>query len=154
MLSRCRTRLWLGLSALAVLSACSSLGVVTLKPEVTVADVALIKGDLTRQDLRLRLHVRNPNDRALVVNSLRYEVQVAGQKVVSGATQQGFVVPAKGESDFELDAQADLASAALRMLSDSLRGQATAYRVVGQLNLGSGLIRTLPFEQQGRLGGR
>jgi LEA14-like dessication related protein len=154
MLSRRRTHLWLALSALALLSACSSLGVVTLKPEVTVADVALIKGDLTHQDLRLRLHVRNPNDRALVVNSIRYEVQVAGQKVVSGATQQGFVVPAKGESDFELDAQADLASAALRLLSDSLRGQPTAYRVVGQLNLGSGLIRTLPFEQQGRLGGR
>ena len=142
------------LLASALLPGCASLGVAYQKPELSVVDASIIKGDLTHQELRLRLHVHNPNDRPLLVDSISYEVQVAGQKVVSGATQEGFTVPARGDNDFTVDAQADLATAALRLLSDSMRRQPTPYRVTGVLHLGSGLIRTLPFDQQGQLGGR
>jgi hypothetical protein len=64
------------------------------------------------------------------------------------------VVPAKGELDFEVTTRANLAGALLKFLSGGLRGDASEYRVVGTLNLGSGLMRTVPFEHRGLLGDR
>ena len=39
-------------------------------PQLSVADVQLLGGDLMQQRLRVRMHVQNPNDRALAVQGI------------------------------------------------------------------------------------
>ncbi len=55
------------------------------QPTLTVVDVNLLKGDLFRQQLRVRMRVENPNDVALPVKSITYEVELAGNAFAHGA---------------------------------------------------------------------
>ena len=43
------------------------------KPTLSVVSVQLLKGDQWHQDLKVRLRVQNPNDRALPVKGLSYQ---------------------------------------------------------------------------------
>lgn len=135
-----------------LLSACAATGLA--RPDVQVVGAEVLRGDITAQDIRVRMHVKNPNTRALDVANVRFEIELAGERFATGSSDRSFVVPPKGELDFEVTTRANLAGALLKVLSGGLRGDATEYRVVGTLSLGSGLMRTVPFEHRGLLGDR
>ena len=140
------------LACALLLGACAATGLA--RPDLQVVGAEVLRGDLTGQELRVRLHVTNPNARPLDVANVRFEIELAGERFATGSSDRAFVVPAKGELDFEVTTRANLAGALLKFLSGGLRGDASEYRVVGTLNLGSGLMRTVPFEHRGLLGDR
>lgn len=119
-------------------------------PQLQVLDVALVNASVLRQDLRLRMRVHNPNNRALPVRGLTYEVQLAGETVANGASERDIDVPAMGETEFSVDVTANAAAALLRVLGNR-DGRDLEYRVLGRAQLASGLIRSIPFEQKGIL---
>jgi len=82
-------------AAVAALAACSALAPKFEKPEVSVAGVELAGGNLLQQNFRVKLNVRNPNNRDLPVTRLRADLNVAGEHVASGENDHAFVVPAK-----------------------------------------------------------
>jgi LEA14-like dessication related protein len=119
-------------------------------PQLSVADVKLAGGDLLSH-LVVRLHVQNPNDRVLAVEALSYSLEVEGEQFASGESAAAFVVPALGETEFDMNVTTDLGGALLRLL---MRGpnplsQDVAYRLSGKLSLSQGLWRSIPFDQRG-----
>jgi len=94
--------------------------------------------------------VQNPNDVELPVRGISYEVLLAGESFASGESERDFLVPALGETEFNLDVTANAAAAVLRILGDR-SGRNPEYRLLGKVHLSSGLLRSIPFEHKGEL---
>jgi len=120
-------------------------------PALTVVDVQLQGSDLWEQHLKVRMHVQNPNDRALPIKGLEYTLEVEGQRFASGESAASFIVPARGEAEFDMNVTTNLAGTLLKLLargSDTL-SQSVAYRLSGKVSLSQGLLRSLPFDEHG-----
>ncbi|HEY5102322.1 MAG TPA: LEA type 2 family protein [Steroidobacteraceae bacterium] len=118
---------------------------------MSIINVETLKSSLWEQRLRVHLRVDNPNNRALSVATLNYSIEVAGQELAHGAANDGFVVPALGESEFATDVSANVAGALLSLLARGHDASADNidYRIVGKVTLAEGFVRTIPFEHQG-----
>jgi LEA14-like dessication related protein len=134
------------IAALA-LSACSLFVPKLEKPTLSVVSVQMLKGDLWHQELRLRMRVQNPNDRALPVKGLSYELDVEGQDFAHGMSGESFVVPARGEAEFDLSVSANMASMLIRVLGQG--NKPVEYRITGKISLSAGLLRSLSFNEHG-----
>lgn len=141
-------RVLLLLMPLALLGGCSALAPRLERPELRVIGVELVRADLLRQELRVRMHVRNPNDRELPVRGIDYVVELAGEQLAHGESAREFTVPALGEAEFDLNVFANAAPAMLKFLAASGR-EPLEYRISGTVRLASGLLRTLPFSEKG-----
>jgi LEA14-like dessication related protein len=120
-------------------------------PTLTVLDVQLQGSDLWAQHLRVRMHVHNPNERALPVKSISYALEVEGEALATGESAASFVVPAQGEAEFDMNVTTNLAGTLLKLLGRGSGGlsQPVAYRLSGKVTLSSGLLRSLPFDERG-----
>jgi LEA14-like dessication related protein len=120
-------------------------------PQLSIAEVQILSSDLWEQHLRVRVHVQNPNDRALPIKALEYTIEVEGQQFASGSSVASFVVPPLGETEFDMNVTTNLASTLIKLLG---RGSGAAreevgYRLVGKVSLSEGLVRSVPFDQKG-----
>ena len=138
------------LAAVLLLAACA-LAPKFSPPHLSVVDVQLLGGDLFEQRLKVRMRVENPNDRTLPVKGLEYTMEVEGQPFASGASTASFVVPARGQAEFDMNVTTNLAAALLKLLARGADapGQSVAYRLTGKVSLASGLMRSIPFEERG-----
>ena len=119
------------------------------QPTLTVVNIELIKGDVFKQELRVRMRVQNPNDIELPVRSISYEVQLAGNAFAHGDSVGGFTVPARGGMEFDVNVTANATAALLRLLGS---GQGNPeYRIFGKVQLSSGMLRNIPFDHKGEL---
>ena len=132
-----------------LLGACSALVPKLEAPELTIVSVDVVKADLLQQQLRVRMHVQNPNDRSLSVRGVTYELEVAGQPFAHGESEKNFEIPALGSTDFDVGVTANAASALLRLASGGKQLENVEYRMVGKVSLASGLIRSIPFDKKG-----
>jgi LEA14-like dessication related protein len=130
---------------------CSTFAPKLESPRLSIVNVETLKSNLWEQRLRVHIRVENPNNRALPVAALSYSIEVAGQELAHGAANDGFVVPALGESEFATDVQANVAGALLTLLSrgHDAESEKIDYRIVGKVSLAEGLVRSIPFEHQG-----
>jgi LEA14-like dessication related protein len=138
-------------SLAALLVAACALAPRLERPELSIVDVQLVNSTLWEQRLKVRVHVRNPNDRALPVKGIEYSLEVMGQQAATGQSDASFVVPARGEADFDMSVTTSLAGALLKLLSrgpDPLR-ESVPYRLTGKVELSQGLLRSIPFEESG-----
>ncbi|MGB6604975.1 MAG: LEA type 2 family protein [Steroidobacteraceae bacterium] len=151
----CHRRIGLPLCVAAMLAALLETGCALAPkleaPTLSIVSVQLTSGTLWEQSLKVRVHVHNPNDRALPVQSLEYTLEVDGQPFASGASDSSFLVPALGETEFDMSMTTNLADTLVRLLGrgpDAL-GQRVAYRLTGKVVLAQGLLRSIPFAQSG-----
>jgi LEA14-like dessication related protein len=137
------------LAALLVLaSGCG--GVSSLQaPDLEVVDVKLLGGDLSGQQLRVRMRVTNPNDRELPVKGITYRMEVGGEQFATGESERAFVVPALGSTEFDMSMNADMAGALFRLLGSGRRLDVVDYRLSGKVSLSSGMLRSIPFDEKG-----
>lgn len=136
----------IALLALA-LPACSLLSPRLEPPKLSVVGVELLRGDLFHQELRVRLRVNNPNDRALPVKGLSYRLELEGQEFAHGVSGASFVVPALGEADFDMSMSANMAGALATVLGQG--GRPVEYHITGAIALSSGLLRSKSFDERG-----
>ncbi len=118
-------------------------------PDLSVADVQVLGGDLWQQQLKVRMHVHNPNDRALPVRGLTYALEVEGQPFATGESAASFVVPPLGDTDFDMNVTTNLAGTFMRLLARGTPNAAIAYHLSGKVTLSAGLLRTVPFDRRG-----
>jgi LEA14-like dessication related protein len=130
------------------LSGCSLFVPKLEKPTLSVVDVQLLKGDLWHQELKVRMRVQNPNDRQLPVKGLSYELDVDGQEFAHGISGDSFVVPARGEAEFDLSVSANMASLLVKMLGQG-GGDSLDYQLTGKISLSAGLLRSFSFNEHG-----
>jgi LEA14-like dessication related protein len=120
-------------------------------PRLSIVGVQLLSSDLLEQHLRVRMRVENPNDRALPVAEISYTLEIEGEQLASGESAASFVVPALGETQFDMNVTTNAAGALMRLLArgpDAI-GQSVPYRLSGRISLSQGWLRSIPFEERG-----
>jgi LEA14-like dessication related protein len=112
--------------------------------------VQLQGGDLFTQHMKVRIHVVNPNDRDLPVSSIEFTLEVEGQQLANGESAASFVVPARGEAEFDTNVTANVAGALVSLMArNGGAPQSVAYRMSGKVSLSGGLLRSIPFDERG-----
>ena len=140
---------WLLLSA-ALTAACSLVAPKFERPDVTVASVQLVSGNLLQQNFLVTFNIVNPNNRALPVTGLHAELNVGGARLASGVSNRPFVVPADGTTQFDMTISANMAVALLQ-LSQRPDNHANAidYEMTGAASVDLPFVHDLPFHQKG-----
>lgn len=119
-------------------------------PTLTIVGVKVEGSDLLAQHLKVRLHVHNPNDRALPVKGIEYTLEVDGQPFATGESAASFVVPALGQAEFDMSVTTNVAGTLMRLLTRPPESLASVpYRLAGKISLSEGWLQSIPFEQHG-----
>src|SRR5690554_4283651 len=100
--------LLLGLSLL--LASCASMRPQLEQPKISLVGVDIRELGLLRQRYVLTLSVQNPNSIAFPVRGMDYDVQIAGHQLAHGMSPKAFTVPARGETDVEVELSTNLIS--------------------------------------------
>ncbi len=134
------------------LCACSLVAPKFNRPNVTVSSIELRGGNLLQQSFAVKLNIQNPNDRALPVRGLHTELSVGGERIASGVSDHAVIVPAYGDSEFDMTITANLALALLK-LGDKANHHADSidYDLTGEASIDLPFLRSLPFHQSGSL---
>lgn len=140
----------LGCAVLLGLAGCSVLMTQWQAPSLAVVNIELGHSDLWQQHLQVRMSVHNPNDRELPVQGLNYTLEVNGEECAHGESGASFVVPARGDAEFDMNVTANAAAVLLRMFAHG-NAAAVQYRIHGKVQLSAGLLRSIPFDQHGDL---
>jgi len=98
------------------MSACASTPKLSA-PRLTVVGAGMTSSDVFSQQFRVRVHIENPNASELPIKSIDYKFFIEGQGFAEGVSEAPFVVPAKGEQEFELLMQTYFASSIGKLLS-------------------------------------
>jgi len=132
------------------LAACSLVTPKFERPTVSVTGIELVNGNLLQQNFRVKFNIQNPNDRALPVSGLHAALSVGGERVAQGESERAFVVPAKGDADFDMMITANLGVALLKLghAMDN-RADSIDYDVSGAASIDLPFLRDLPFHQTG-----
>ena len=139
--------------ALALMSGCAIIEDSISPPEVVLTAVKLEQIGFSGQTFKLSFDVSNPNGFPLPVNLIDYGVKLDGYRFASGETECDILVPARGETEFDISVELDLlrtAPALLAIVRDSGRN-AIPYSVEGRVGLDIPATRPLGFEHSGAI---
>ena len=139
----------LALCALA-LSGCAALPTNLKTPEVSFVGLKTLEASVFEQKLEVRMKVRNPNSIELPVNGLDVDIELAGEPFARGVSAREFVVPARGEAEFDMNVTANAATALLKIVGER-KSDPIGYKLKGKLSTKIGMLRTIPFEESGTL---
>jgi LEA14-like dessication related protein len=138
------------LALVLAVTGCSVLMTHWEAPSLAVINIQMGHSGLWQQHLQVRMSVHNPNYRELPVQGLNYTLEVNGEECAHGESGASFVVPARGDAEFDMNVTANAAAALLRMFAHGNAG-AVQYRIHGKVQLSAGLLRSVPFDQHGDL---
>jgi len=139
------------LATLLALAACAGLGTKLEAPTLEVTGVQMLSGDMFSQLFKVRVKVQNPNDLEVPVESIEYTLFLMGDRFGEGTTDHAFVLPARGEAEFDMMLTTNFVSALGRLVSrmGGSKLENVAYEITGKLHLQKGLMRTIPFNHKG-----
>lgn len=103
-----------------MLSACATLNPNFETPQISVNSFKMLPGGNVNPTFEIGLRVLNPNSIPLNLKGLSYTASIAGHDLLSGVANQLPVVPAYGEEDIRLNAQADIFGG-LQLLADLVK---------------------------------
>src|SRR5215471_11867564 len=109
-------RLSIALIATFIVSACVS-STHWQTPRVTVVGASMVSADVFSQQFRVRVHVHNPNTLDLPVKRLEYKLWLEGDSFAEGSVEAPFVVPAKGDQEFDLALNTNYISSIGRLIA-------------------------------------
>jgi LEA14-like dessication related protein len=120
------------------------------RPTLAVVSIELLSGNLLQQNFRVKFNIQNPNDRALPVSGLHATLTVGGEEIAQGQNDHAFVVPANGNSDFDMLITANAALALLKLANRrDQNADSIDYQVSGAASIDLPFLRDLPFHQSG-----
>ena len=141
------------LLTLLLAAGCASLTAVE-PPSVQVTSLRMLEpaqGSL-EQRFAVGLRLVNPNNRALSIDGLDFELDLNDQRLARGVTNRAFELPRLGEAETSVIVTTsvfDLLRQAVEL--GNRRDVPLDYRLRGRLHLGSGFVRTVPFDYRGTL---
>ena len=86
----------------ALLTGCTTLGSELVAPSLEVTGVQMLSSDMFAQRFKVRVLVKNPNDLELAVKGLDYQIILMGDSFAEGVSSDQFLLPAKGEAEFDM----------------------------------------------------
>lgn len=132
---------------LFALAGCASLS--WQRPQVELESLAFAGGNLKSQKLRLDLRVRNPNARAIELESVSFDLLLDGERFAGGGSSSPQRIEAGAQGRLALEARVQWLELLRRVSALELKDGKLAYRVKGEAVV-SGFGR-VPFEQPGEL---
>src|SRR5262249_12952681 len=132
--------------ALAVLLAggCAGIAPHLETPHLSVVNIEVTSADIFSQPLKVRMHVQNPNERTVPIKGPDSKLGAEGEELGRGPSATSFVVPALGETDFDMNVTANMAGAIIKLLGrGQRRGDSIAYRMSGRVALSGGFVRSV-----------
>lgn len=120
-------------------------------PRVTLSNLSVLDMTLFEQRFQVALRLQNPNDFALPITGLDYELQLAGQEFAHGVTTERITIPANGEVVVQLPVVTNLMDSVnlVRRLTGHL-SEALSYSITGHISV-AGVPLSLPFAYTGEL---
>lgn len=131
------------------LAACAWIPQKPQAPRVSLVSVQVSSMELLEQRYGLELRIQNPNDYALRIRGVDFQVELNQAPFASGVSSRLVDVPAFGEALLQLEVSSSVWSLArqLREMGEG-RQEEFAYRIHGRMSLGSRL-GGIPFETTG-----
>ncbi len=137
------------LLALVSVVGCASLTHLKNPPRVRLTDIRITEITLLEQQYELGLRIQNPNEKALAIKGLSFEIELNEQELLSGVSNQRVSVPGYGETVVTVKASSTLAGL-IRQITGLQQSKSLEYRLRGKLsadNFGA----PIPFDYSGRL---
>jgi LEA14-like dessication related protein len=127
-------------------------GCATLRPEIVVPEVSLVNivpldATLFEQRVRVDLRLRNPNDFAVDLSGVDFQLAVNGARLASGVTAEAVSIPRLGESVVSVEVTTTLLDW-MRQIGNLGKSQEISYDLSGHLHLAH--LGRLPFSHSGR----
>jgi LEA14-like dessication related protein len=138
---------------LLLAAGCAGIGGELLAPRVKVLEVRPLTADIFAQRFTVRVQVQNPNDLELPVRGIDYQLMLMGDSFAEGVSNEAFLLPALGEAEFDMTVTTNFMSALGRLVSRAGGGKLDKieYEFTGKILVDKGVIRKIPFSQQGVL---
>lgn len=121
-------------------------------PKVTVSNISMQGATLFEQQFVVTLRVNNPNNSALPITGLRYQLALNGNEFAEGATASEVSIPALGEALVDVTLTTSTFNL-MRQMSDWRNGlpEVMDYQIKGKLFLAGALVNSLPFSRSGQV---
>ncbi|MBB5020198.1 LEA14-like dessication related protein [Chitinivorax tropicus] len=116
-------------------------------PQLSIAGISLVGGNLFEQQFILKLRVQNPNDFDLQLSGLHYKLELGGQEFVTGQSNQSVTVKRLGSDVLEVEAYIKLFELIKQAKAMAVNGK-VPYRLTGEALVGESGWR-LPFDRKG-----
>ena len=135
----------------ALLAACSTLPSNLVAPSLEVVGVQMMSADVFAQRFKVRVLVHNPNDVELPVNGIDYKIIMMGDSFAEGVTSERFLLPAKGDAEFDTLETTNFMSSYARLRSRVSGGKLENidYEIAGKIFVDKGMLRKIPFSHRG-----
>jgi LEA14-like dessication related protein len=131
------------------LAACSAFAPKLEAPTLKLLRVSMTSADIFSQQFVVRMHVQNPNDRDIPVKGLDYELFLEGDSFAEGVSNKPFVIPALGETEFDLPIQTNFVSSLGRLVSRLQGRKQVQYTLEGKVLTDIGMFNKIPFRESG-----
>ena len=136
-------------AALLVLAGCAAFAPKLEAPRLALVSAAMTSGDIFSQNFLVRMHVQNPNDRDLPIRGIDYQLFLEGDSFAEGVTPKAFVVPANGETEFDITVRTNFVSSVGRLLTRLQGKQQVRYVIEGKVLTDIGMLKKIPFRESG-----
>ena len=132
---------------------CATLAPRLETPELSLLGIQMMSTDMFAQKFRVRVKVENPNDLELPVRGLDYQIFLMGDSFAEGMSSDRFVVPARGEAEFDMVVTTNFVSSLGRLISRVGGGKLDDldYEIAGDVLLDRGFVRKIPFNHHGKV---
>jgi LEA14-like dessication related protein len=147
----CRALFGLAILTMALLSACATLPNRD-PPTISVAGVEPLRGEGMELRFAIKLRVQNPNNTDLHYRGVALQLDVNGQRLATGVSNQGGTVKRFGESVFTVPVTVSMADVGRQIgsLLDGKSRDGLNYVVSGKLD--GGVFGTVRFSDRGTMG--
>ena len=138
---------------LLAVASCASIPSDLQAPKLDVVKIEMQTGDMFAQRFKIRLHVQNPNDLEVPIKYLDFKLFLMGDSFGEGKSEERFVLPAKGDAEFDMILTTDFVSSLGRLVSRMGGGKLenVDYEIAGTVGLDKGFIHKLPFNYRGQV---
>jgi LEA14-like dessication related protein len=137
------------LCTLTLFFAACALGPKVEVPRLTLVRVAMTSADIFNQQFMVRVHVQNPNDRELPIRGIDYKLFLEGDSFAEGVSDKPFVVPALGETEFDMIVRTNFVSGIGRLMSRLNGREQVQYVVEGKVLTDISMAKKIPFQETG-----
>lgn len=138
---------------MTLLTACAGMETLIATPGVSLRHVEPRDLGLSEQVFVLRFDVTNPNPFVLPVQSIEYDVRLAGERFASGTAQTRLSIPASSDTGFAITVKLDLlhiAPTLLYALRDGI-DQGIPYELHGELGVDLPFAKPIAFRHSGEV---
>jgi LEA14-like dessication related protein len=113
--------------------------------QFTIMSITIVQADLINTRLKLSLKIDNPNPIPLTLSSFRYELYGNDRFWASGTEKDLPVIPARSSSEAAFEFEMNFINMKRQLLDDVIAMRQVRYRVVGNVDVETGVPRLPGF---------